>query len=223
MNNLSFFKILDQASKAEVIAFVDHNKTEFTLKILDQFVKTKVLYKKNETHLSLDKFGFYEFSNESAICSFQIGSEKYLFKSRLSSTTSDYVLEIPADIYQLQRRNHYRVLMPAGQIHTCEIQTTSEPQPIKIKAEVRNMSLGGCKLSIEGRLADLKQNDKAFISLKVDKYELQQVPFIVKRVRYLEKIDLSLMATSFDQPEIEALTELQSLLMFIDRIGRGKS
>lgn len=221
MSTQSFFNIIDQVARKDLIDFVNHNKTEFTLKILNQYVKTKVLYKKNDTHLSLNKFGFYEFSNELTICSFQVNGEKYLFRSHLSSTTSDYVLEIPQDIYQLQRRNHYRVAMPASQSHTCEITTPVHPKA-KTKVVMRNISLGGCSFTID-HMAEINQNDSINLSMIVDKFSFEKIPLTVKRARYLVEIDTTMVACSFDKPDAELLTELQSLLMFLDRVQRGKN
>lgn len=220
MSQQSFFKIIDQMAKTELVSFMEHNKTELTIKILGKYVKTSVLYKKNETHLSLNKFGFYDFSNEKATCSFQVNNEKYLFQSHLTSTTSDYVLEIPENIYQLQRRNNYRVVMPSGQIYLCEILPLAKD---KIKAEIRNLSLGGCKLSVAGPLPGLKQDDELFLNLKLDKFEFQKIQLLVRRIRFIDSANTTLIATSFKNPDHVMLSELQTMLVFLDRVHRGKN
>ena len=155
MGTESFFNKISQVSTKELIDFFDHNKTEIIIKVLGQYIKTNIQSKKNDKYLSLPlQFSSFEFSNEAVTCNFQFKEDRYFFKSYLNKTNSDYTLEIPVDMYQLQRRNDYRVAMPIGVVYKCEIININGVKTT-IKAEIRDISLGGCQMSIAGITSEI--------------------------------------------------------------------
>ena len=218
----SFFNKTSQVTMNELIDFLDHNQTEITIKVLGQYIKTNIQAKKNNKYLSLFKFSTYEFSNEPITCIFQVKEDRYFFKSFLNNTTVDYTIEVPTEIYELQRRNDYRVSMPLGVFYKCEIIRINELKK-NIKTEIRDMSMGGCQISIAGITSDIKQNDELVLYLKVDKFEFQKIAITAKHIKFVESQNTSLIGASLAEPDSELLSELQSMLMYLDRVQRGKT
>ena len=218
----SFFNKTSQVTMNELIDFLDHNQTEITIKVLGQYIKTNIQAKKNNKYLSLFKFSTYEFSNEPITCIFQVKEDRYFFKSFLNNTTVDYTIEVPTEIYELQRRNDYRVSMPLGVFYKCEIIRINELKK-NIKTEIRDMSMGGCQISIAGITSDIKQNDELVLYLKVDKFEFQKIAITAKHIKFIESQNTSLIGASLTEPDSELHSELQSMLMYLDRVQRGKT
>lgn len=217
----SFFNRIGEVTTKELLEFLDHNQTEITIKIVSQHVKTNINSRKNEKHLSVMKFSSYDFSNEPIICSFQVKEDRYFFKSHLSSTNIDYVVEVPDEIFQLQRRNDYRVSMPVGVVYKCEIRNINGVNST-IKAEIRDMSLGGCQISVSG-ITEIKQNDEVDLYLKLDKFEFPKLPLTAKHVKVIEGQNSTLIGASYYQPSGPLIADLQSMLMHLDRVHRGKA
>lgn len=223
MSTESFFNKISQVSTKELIDFFDHNKTQITIKVHGQYIKTNIQSKKNDKYLTLpSQFSTFEFSNEAVICNFQVKENQYFFKSYLNKTNLDYTLEIPTEVYQLQRRNDYRVAMPIGVVYKCEI-TNINGVKKNIKAEIRDISLGGCQISIDGITSDLNKDDEFSMYLKLDKYELPKLIFTAKHIKFIDSQNTTLIGASFYEPESDMLSELQSMLMHLDRVQRGKT
>lgn len=220
MNDLSYFNKISQVSMNELLDFLDHNKTEITLKVFDRYIKTNIRSKKNEKYFSLIKSGSYEFSNEPVTCIFQVKEDRYFFKSHITNTNVDYTVEIPSEIYQLQRRNDYRVSMPIGVIYKCEVVSINGIKA-GIPAQVRNIGLGGFQISITSTIPGIKSNDELELNLKLDKFEFEKLKLIAKHIKIIETQNTTLIGSSLHEPESALLSELQSMLMYLDRVHRG--
>jgi hypothetical protein len=218
MSDSSFYNKINQVAADELVDFLGHNQTELVIKIQGQYVKTHVNSKKSDRNLGLNKFSTYDFSNEPIVCSFQVKEDLYFFKSFMSSTNLDYALEVPADIYQLQRRNDYRVSMPLGMAYKCETLDRK-----KIKVEIRDLSLGGCQISLNGHFPEIKKDDEVRIYLKLDRFEFPSIALLAKHVKVIESQNNTLIGASYLEPDGPFLAELQAMIMYLDRIHRGKS
>ncbi len=222
MSDESFYNKINQLALKDVIDFLDHNNSEITIKILGQYIKTNINSRKNENQLSVPKFNSFEFSNEPISCVFQIKDDRYFFRSFLKSGNSDYSIEIPADIYQLQRRSNYRVVMPIGVNYKCKIVSVNDNKAL-ISVEVRDMSLGGCLLSIPGMSSEYNENDKLDLFLQLDKFEFPKLPVVIKHIKFIEPQNTTLIGCSFVEPESDARAQLLALLMHLDRVKRRKA
>lgn len=221
MSIQSFFNKIGQVSASELLEFLDHNQSEITIKIVNQHIKTNINSLKNNKHISLMKFSSYDFSNEPVICTFQVKEDRYFFKSHLSSTNIDYIVEVPSEIFQLQRRNDYRVSMPVGVVYKCEIRNVNGVKTTT-KAEIRDMSLGGCQISVNGT-TEIKQNDEVDLYIKLDKFEFPKLPLTAKHIKFIEAQGTTLIGASYYQPGGTLIADLQSMLMYLDRVHRGKA
>lgn len=219
----SFFNKITQVAFQELVDFMGHNQTELVIKLQGQYIKTKVSAKKSDKNFGLSRFSPYDFSNEPVVCSFQVQEDLYFFRSFLNTSQSDYSLQIPAAIFQLQRRNNYRVSIPVGLIYTCEVVAVNGVTK-KVKAEIRDLSLGGCQVAISGGAAAelVHQNDEFDIYLKLNRFEFSRLRLAAKHVKVIEGQNSILIGASFDELNADVLAELQAMLMFLDRLHRGK-
>lgn len=222
MSTTSFYHKVSQLDLKELIEFINHNQTELTIKINRQFVKTDVTHIKNEKFFSVLKFHDFEFSNEPVLCSFGYKDELYFFNSYLNNSKVEYLIDIPSEIFQLQRRNDFRVAMPIGLSHDCTINYVRGLSK-NIKAEVRDLSMGGCQLSVHAYQLEIKQDDELDIILKIDKFEFSRLNLVARHVKVIKEQDILLIGCSFVDLDGEVSSELRSLLMFLDRKTRGKS
>jgi c-di-GMP-binding flagellar brake protein YcgR len=216
----TFFNKISQVSLNELLEFLDHNQTEIIIKIINQYIKTNISSRKSQNALRILKFSSYDFSNEPIICSFQTKDDHYFFKSYLNSSNSDYSIEVPNEVYQLQRRNDYRVSMPMGVVYTCEIRNVNG-SITAIKTEIRDISLGGCQISVAANSL-VKSDDKLDLYIKLDKFEFAKIPLNVKHVKSIEGQNTLLIGASYHQMGGELTSELLSMLMYLDRVQRGK-
>ena len=200
---------------------MEHNQTELTLKIQDQFVKVRIQSKKENGDFSLPRFSPYNFENEVMTCSFQVNEDLYFFRARLTSSNIDYVLSMPEGIFQLQRRNNFRVVIPLGLHYECAVHSLND-KPVKIAAELRDFSLGGCQISLGEGSAELKTEDKFEISLKLHRFDFPRLVLVAKHVKVIEGKNNVLAGCSLEEPEAEVVAELQAMLMYLDRLHRGK-
>lgn len=222
MSNAAFYHKVSQLDLKELVEFLNHNQTELTIKINRQYVKADVTHIKNDKYLSVLKFHDFDFSNEPVLCSFSFKDELYFFNSYLNNSKVEYLIDIPGEIYQLQRRNDFRVSMPIGLSHECTINYVRGLQK-NVKAEVRDLSMGGCQLSVAAYQLEISQDDEFDMTLKVDRFEFARLDLVAKHVKVIKEQDTLLIGCSFTDLTGESSTDMQALLMFLDRKSRGKS
>lgn len=221
MDSASYYNRVGQVEHKELVDFIDHNQTVLTIKINSQFVKTNVNYVKGN-YFSLLKFHTYEFFNEPISCVFRYKDDIYMFSSYLRATKIDYLIDVPADIFQLQRRNDFRVSIPIGLGQDCVIQYARGIAK-NVKAELRDLSMGGCQISTAAFDIEMAIDDSFDVSLKIDKFDFQKLKMIARHIKKIEEQDTLLIGASFDGLDGENLNEIRALLMFIDRRSRGKN
>lgn len=222
MSSTAFYHKVGQLDLKELVEFINHNQTELTIKINRQFVKADVTHIKNDKYFSVLKFHDFEFSNEPVICSFGYKDELYFFNSSLNNSKTEYLIDIPSEIFQLQRRNDFRVTMPIGLAHDCTINYVRGISK-NVKAEIRDLSMGGCQLSVAAYQLEIKQDDEFDIVLNIDKFEFPRLNLVARHIKVIKDQDILLIGASFLELDGEASTELRALLMFLDRKTRGKS
>lgn len=218
----SFFNKISQVSQRELVDFLDHNRSELVIKVAGQYIKANITTIKSNQFFSLFKFSDFPFKNEPITCLFTVKEEVYFFKSFLNNTNTDYTIDLPTDIYQLQRRNDYRVSIPVGLYYASEIRSLND-QSKKIKIEIRDISLGGCQLLINKGSEDFKSGDLIDIYIKIDRFEFSQLAMTIKHVKEVESQNYSLIGASFTDMPGGTVSEMQALLMHLDRIHRGKT
>ncbi len=217
----SYYNRVGQVEHKELVDFIDHNQTVFTIKINNQFVKTNVNYVKGN-YFSLLKFHTYEFCNEPISCVFRYKDDIYMFNSHLRATTIDYLIDVPVDIFQLQRRNDFRVSIPIGLSQECVIKYARGIEK-NVKAEMRDLSMGGCQISTAAFDIEMVIGDSFDVSLKIDKFDFPQLKMTARHIKRIDEQDTLLIGASFEGLDGDTLNEIRALLMFIDRRSRGKN
>jgi len=216
-----FYQKIGAMDLKELVSFIDHNQTELIIKVANQFVKANVTHIKNDKHFSIFRFHTFDFSNEPVTVCFHSRDEIYFFRSYLSSAKVEYIIDLPSEIFQLQRRNDFRVSMPIGLPHKCVINYINGSQK-NIEVEMRDLSLGGCQLNAPSYETEVKNDDEIFISLKIDRFEFSQIRLRARHCKVIKEQDSTLIGASFIDLDGENLSELRALLMFLDRKSRGK-
>ncbi len=117
----------------------------------------------------------------SVICQFNLGGEKYFFKSTLDFRIKSYTLDLSSDLFQLQRRQSYRIRIPSSTRSNAEVihQDTKE----MIKAVPADLSTGGCCVIFKQNQTSWKPGDKIQLHLKISHRDPLQLPGVVRHVR----------------------------------------
>jgi c-di-GMP-binding flagellar brake protein YcgR len=220
-NGKSYYQTISELNLKELVSFIDHNQTEIVIKISNQFVKTNVNHIKNEKYFSILKFHSFDFSNEPITCLFQSKDEIYFFYSYINTSKAECTIDLPSEIYQLQRRNDFRVSMPIGLPHTCEIIYVNGVQK-NIEVEIRDLSLGGCQLSTPAYKSEINSDDEFSMKLKIDRFEFAELHLKARHCKTIKEQDSLLIGASFLDISNDNLSDMRALLMFLDRKTRGK-
>ncbi len=223
MSQMSFFNNLGPTNSKDLLDFLVHSQGNIILKINDRHFKTKVLSKKNERQIAVYKFNFETYMNESVVCSFEIKDEKYFFKSNLKSTNAELLVNVPFEVFQLQRRNDFRVSIPTSASYECIIKTLNH-QRANIKAELRDLSLGGCLVSLKNADQHVIPMDcEVEISLVINEFENLSILTTAKHIKPVPNNNTVQLGLQYLDPNADFLSELQALLVQLDRIQRKKS
>ena len=221
MSSKQFYQRVNGLDLKDLVDFIDHSQAQLIIKISNQFVKTNVNHIKNGKHFSIFKFHTFEFSNEPITCCFQSRDEIYFFYSHLNSLKVEYTIDIPEEIFQLQRRNDFRVSMPIGLPHTCTIKHINGIAK-DIQVDLRDLSLGGCQVSAPAFKVEIKADDEFEMYLKIDRFEFPKIRLKARHCKTITEQDSVLIGASFIDLDGEYLTDMRALLMFLDRKARGK-
>ena len=222
MENTSFYNKISQVAFKDILEFLVHNNTEISLKVFGNYIKTNIDAIKDEKQFRIQKFSSSDFSDEPVTGAFQIKDDCYFFKSLLTNYGSDFAIDIPTDIYQLQRRNDYRVVMPIGVVYKCKLLTVNEVNNL-LSVEIRDLSLGGCLIALPGMSSELKAADKIELFLQLDKFEFQKLQLEVKHIKFIESQNTTSVGAAFLDPESDVRSQLLGLLMHLDRVKHRKT
>ncbi len=219
--DIHFYSLLDPMNYTETIDFLLHNQTDITLKINGRHFKSKILSRIDANNFSVYKFNFESYSMDSTVCSFEISAEKYFFKSEISSQISGLTLTIPGEIFKLQRRNDFRVSVPAALPYTCEIKSV-RVHSTNLRSEIRDLSLGGCQLSMKLDGYNLHRSDEVSLKIKINNFDWEKIRCQCKHAT-MKKNDFNYnVGLKFLESSAAFATDLQALLVQLDRIHRGK-
>lgn len=220
MNDKYSYSAIDTPSYDEIINFLVHDQPEITFKIGSEHFKSKI-HKMNGDRPLLYKFKLTPFQNQEVHCSFDVGTDKYFFKSKINTELNDLVLIWPSEIFKLQGENNFRFAVPEDMNYVCEI-THINGFPKKISCQIRDMSLGGIKLicPVVGR----KDYSESEMTLKIiiKDYELYDVPCQVKLYVPPKGSSRTQISLKFLDNSASFLTDLHNLLIYLDRVQRGK-
>lgn len=218
---LGFYNLIDPAKRIETLDALIAENTEIVIKINELHCRTKILAKRSETEFLISKISPAKFKNERVMGSFEFKRNKYFFKTSLTSNTDGMTIVIPTEIFQLQRRNNFRVAVPIGVKYVAEIQTI-KGKKVKEKIEIRDVSLGGCQIVFKKTAYTVSTNDELQLKIQMLDIDKDLIVCAAKHVLPLQNNTKVQVGVSFTDPDADFLTDLQSLLIHLDRIHRGK-
>lgn len=114
------------------------------------------------------------------ICQFSLGGEKYFFKTLLEDKLTNYTLTLDDELFHLQRRQSYRIRIPASTRSLAEIVPAKTH---KIKATPFDLSTGGCKLTCGTDALALQNGEVVQVYLKVGEREPLHLEGIVRHLK----------------------------------------
>jgi hypothetical protein len=224
MAQLNFFSQVDPEKRVSVLDFLQKSGGDLRIKIRDQNYRSKILNKKGDGLYSIYKFIPGNFQDQEATFSFDAEDGKFFFRGSISTVGSDLIVNIPTEIFQLVRRSDFRVDLPPKNGYPCAIMSVNgKKKATPIPAELRNISLGGCQIWVQTSDISPNKEDEISLNLTIKDFEWEHIKGIAKQIRPAnEKGDLTVLGLQFKDPDAEFLTEVQSALMYLDRMHRHK-
>lgn len=216
-----FYNLVDPEEQKHILNVLVKNKSDLAIKINDIHRVAKILGKHGTTDFLISKFGVVKFKNERVTGSFELDRKKYFFKTSISSSDEGPTLAIPTELFQLQRRDNFRVTVPMGVPYRAEIQSISGKKAF-VKVEIRDVSLGGCMIVFKKGKFTVDKKDELQLSIKMLDLDKELIVCVAKHVVLLDNDTKVQVGLNFADPEGDFLTDLQSLLIHLDRIHRGK-
>ena len=221
-NDFKFYTLLDKLKQKETLDFLQHNQTMITIKVKKEFHKSRILAAKNNQEFLIFRFNFEKYENDPVVCSFEINAEKYFFSSLMKTSQSDISLTVPTEVFQLQRRNDFRIMVPVGHPYTCTIRELNG-RPLNMDVELRDLSLAGCQIVLPKNNLSIQRDMELEFELKMNNLEREKILCRVRHVDILQKTSKTQIGLEFKNSDADFLTDLQGLLVQLDRIHRGKS
>jgi len=218
---LEFYNAIDKETVVPLLEQAIREKVEVVLKIHDAHHRTRFAAKKSLDQISLIRFIPVSFQDERVTISFEVDRRKYFFKTSLSSKGDDISIKVPAEVFKLQRRNNFRVVIPDGVKYTAEIKTINGKRASE-KFEMRDISLGGCQIVFNKPKLMVNKNDEVQFNLQMLDVENELITCQVKHLLSFAGESKLQAGLEFVNPDSDFLTDLQSLMIHLDRILRGK-
>jgi c-di-GMP-binding flagellar brake protein YcgR len=213
-----FFNPVLENEKTSILQYIQTTNAECVIKVFDSFWKTQFL-KTKSGHIQILKKNFTEMKNEKIIVSFESVGDHFFFESVIEKSENQLVVGIPEKIFKLQRRNDFRVTIPSNIKPIVKILKSPE-----LKVEIRDMSLGGCKLAIKTEFKlDFAVNTEIEIHLKIMEFEEKRMYAEVKFVDFIENAKTFILGIKFVELNSDQTTLMRNTLLQIDRILRQKS
>jgi c-di-GMP-binding flagellar brake protein YcgR len=213
-----FFNPILESEKISILEYIQNNNAECVIKVFDSFWKTQFL-KTNKGHIQILKKNFIELKNEKIIVSFESVGDQFFFESVIESSDTQLVVRIPEKIFKLQRRNDFRVTIPSNIKPIVKLKKYPD-----LKVEIRDMSLGGCKISIKTEFKlELDVNMEIEMQMKVLEFEENKLYAVIKFTDFIENAKTLILGLQFVDLNSDQTTLMRTTLLQIDRILRQKS
>lgn len=216
-----FYNLVDPEDQQHILNVLLKNKAELAIKINDIHRRAKIIGKHGTNAFLISKLGVVNFKNERVSGSFELERKKYFFKTSLTTTPDGPTVQIPTELFQLQRRDNFRVTVPIGVPYRAEIQSINGKKTF-VKVEIRDVSLGGCLIVFKKEKVEIEKKDELQLNIKMLDLDKELIVCTAKHVVMLADDTKVQIGLNFTDPEGDFLTDLQSLLIHLDRIHRGK-
>lgn len=155
-------------------------------------------------------------------CHFSVHNEIYFFTSRTSFTDAAIVFTLPAVMYKIQRRDNFRVFIPKNMTQNLEIVGIKQ-----LKVKIEDLSLGGCKVTVQyadaSYIANLKPGAEIALKMTFLSFENQTIYCKVKFLKDNPITRSASLGLEFEKLKAEEIQELQANIFKIDRLNRQSS
>lgn len=213
-----FFNAILEPERISILQYIQNNNAECVIKVFDSYWKTQFL-KTNKNNIQIVKKNFIELKNEKIIVSFESVGDQFFFESVIESSDTQLVVRIPEKIFKLQRRNDFRVTIPSNIKPIVKLKKYPD-----MKVEIRDMSLGGCKISIKTEFKlELEINSEIEMQMKIMDFEENKLFAVIKFTDFIENAKTLILGLQFVDLNSDQTTLMRTTLLQIDRILRQKS
>lgn len=218
-NNLvNYFTPVDSKSYKDIIQYVRSNKIDVVFKIYDIHSKSNFTLI-DGVELAISKKFSYDYESTNVLCTFICYGEPHFFRSKLTTKDYYYLIKPPEKIYKVQRRNDFRVTMPANAKHSFKINEHPD-----LLCEVRDISLGGCKVVIKTLSeTNLPLESDVNITLQLLDSGALQIAAVVAFNQFYPESSTQTVGFKFNQMSASLQSTLHQTLIRITRLSRGKS
>lgn len=147
------------------------------------------------------------------LISFNALKDRLFIRTQLSRTPDgQYFIDIFSDLYRLQRRENFRIVLPENASLDVFINQLGENN-VKIKARVVDISLGGVLVELPNMDGVILNNDWIAGIISTDKETGIQFKGNIKHIRDLPKLQKRRVGVCFDKLVGNGLNELNKLVM----------
>ena len=222
MSEKQFFNILLDYEKNNLISYIQKNNIECSFKIYDTYIRSQFL-KTQKNEIQVFKKNTFKISSEKIIVTFESVGDQYFFESTAYSaeenTDSKLFIEVPAAIYKLQRRNDFRVSIPSHLKPLIKLKDYPE-----LKAEIRDLSLGGCRIALKTDFKlDLQLDYETQIHIKILDFEEKNLHIHIKFIDHIVDAKTTVLGLQFSTLDSDQSATMRNTLLQIDRMLRHKT
>lgn len=132
----------------------------------------------DETHKLWLEFTDYPIElndQEQAVCHFQLGAEKYFFVAHFKKTNNGCIVHLNEPLYQLQRRQNYRLPIPDSYKAFFNIKKN------ELSLKVKDISATGCRIISTD--TDFRLNDEIQGELKIGKRDPIKLTCVIRHIQ----------------------------------------
>lgn len=215
-NLVNYFTPLDSKDYKDMIRFLSENNIDVTFKVYDIHSKSSFV-QVDGAELAIFKKYQYDYETTNIYCTFVNNGEPHFFRAKMSTSDNYYLVKFPEKIYKIQRRSNFRVDVPPKLKH--EIKLLDYP---KLEAQIRDISLGGCKIAIKTTqvIEDLKLEKDIRIWLQLLDFGGVTIDATIAFSKFIPEANNQLLGLKFSTMEPDQLSTLHKTLIQIDRIAR---
>ncbi|MBO9666645.1 MAG: PilZ domain-containing protein [Bdellovibrio sp.] len=136
---------------------------------------------------------------------FFIGGEKYYFEGRISVTQGKFYIPLPKELFQLQRRQNYRVRVPENyQAFFTIVSVNSLPHTVT--GNLADLSAQGCKVVSKITALQMKVADKVTGHLVIGKNSPIEIQGIIRHIKNEDSLK-NLQAIGIEFEKISPILE----------------
>lgn len=214
---VNFYTPVDSIIQTDILKKIKSESISVTFKIYDLHSKSNFVQVEGNALSIIRRFP-YDYEGADIYCSFDYLGVQHFFRTKVSTSANYYLLTDPERIYKLQRRQDFRVAIPASVPQACKIIELP-----KLKCLLRDISLGGCRMAIETE-KELELLLETDMTLFIQFLEFAGITIeaTIVFLKYAPENKTQLLGLKFTSIDSDAVADLHRTLIQVDRIIRGK-